>query len=86
MSRPEHLPQGNVRPRSFSRSVLENGNARCCAKSYQISSLYTKKLEEKNYTKIIAFDETAVWFDAVGSTTVDRVGVENVPIASTGHV
>ena len=27
MSRPEHLPQGNVRPRSFSQSVLENGNA-----------------------------------------------------------
>ena len=24
-----------------------------------------KKLEDKNYTKIIAFDETAVWFDAV---------------------
>ena len=43
--------------------------------------LYTqKKLEDKNYTKIIAFDETAVWFDAVGSTTVDRVGVEDVPI------
>jgi len=49
--------------------------------------LYTqKKLEDKNYTKIIVFDETAVWFDAVGSTTVDRVGVEDVPIASTGHV
>ena len=37
-----------------------------------------KKLEEKNYTKIIAFDETAVWFDAVGSTTVEKAGVEDV--------
>ena len=44
-----------------------------------------KKLELKNYTKKIAFDETAVWFDAVGSTTVDKGRVEDVPLTYTGH-
>ena len=43
--------------------------------------LYTKKkFAEKRYTKIIAFDETAVWFDAVGATTVDSVGVQDVTL------
>ena len=30
-------------------------------------------------------DETAVWFDMVGSTTVETRGVRSVPLKTTGH-
>ena len=42
-------------------------------------------LEEIKYQKVIAYDETACWFDAVGDTTVDKVGAKDVTMASTGH-
>jgi hypothetical protein len=48
--------------------------------------LYTKAtLEKTKYQKVHAFDETSVWFDSVGDTTVDKIGVEDVCLASTGH-
>ncbi|CAJ1059666.1 Pogo transposable element with KRAB domain [Xyrichtys novacula] len=34
---------------------------------------------------IIAMDETAVWFDMVGSTTVETRGTRSVPVKTTGH-
>ena len=48
--------------------------------------LYIRKvLEETKYQKVIAYDETACWFDAVGDTTVEKVGAQDVTMASTGH-
>ena len=48
--------------------------------------LYMRKIFEQNsYQKIIAYDETACWFDAVGDTTVEKVGAVDVTMASTGH-
>ncbi|KAL2102513.1 hypothetical protein ACEWY4_001681 [Coilia grayii] len=34
---------------------------------------------------IIAMDETAVWLDMVGSTTVDTRGARSIPLKTTGH-
>ena len=42
----------------------------------------TKKMPDR---VIIAMDETAVWFDMVGSTTVETRGVRSVPLKTTGH-
>ena len=36
-------------------------------------------------SSIIAADETSVWLDAVGGTTVDVVGKKEIAIATTGH-
>ena len=48
--------------------------------------LYVRKcFENNNYQKVIAYDETACWFDAVGDTTVEKVGAADVTMASTGH-
>ncbi|KAM4625025.1 uncharacterized protein ACJ7VT_003510 [Polymixia lowei] len=41
-----------------------------------------KKIQERD---IIAMKETAVWFDMVGSTTVDTRGARSVPLKTTGH-
>ena len=41
-----------------------------------------KQMEEKN---IIAMDETAVWFDMVGSTTLDTRNAHSVPLKTKGH-
>ena len=42
---------------------------------------------ESNYQKenIWAFDETAVWFDSVGATTVESKGKKEVELFTTGH-
>ncbi|KAL2091434.1 hypothetical protein ACEWY4_013697 [Coilia grayii] len=42
----------------------------------------TKKILDRD---IIAMDETAVWFDMVGSTTVDTRGARSIPLKTTGH-
>ncbi|KAL7382466.1 hypothetical protein ABVT39_022965 [Epinephelus coioides] len=42
----------------------------------------TKKIPDRD---IIAMDETAVWFDMVGSTTVETRGARSVPLKTTGH-
>lgn len=34
---------------------------------------------------ILAMDETAVWFDMVGETTVADKGAKSIPVKSTGH-
>ena len=34
---------------------------------------------------IIAMDETAVWFDMLSSTTVDKRGAKSVALKTTGH-
>ena len=48
--------------------------------------LYCKdKLETTSYSSIIAYDETAVWYDSVGNTTIEKVGKEDIALASTGH-
>ena len=50
--------------------------------------LYFRKLmTEKSYheEKIWAFDETAVWFDSVGNTTIEKVGSKEVEMFTTGH-
>ena len=48
--------------------------------------LYAKdKLENNQYSQIIAYDETAVWYDSVGNTTIEKIGKEDVALASTGH-
>ena len=50
--------------------------------------LYVRSLRiKKSYLPddIIAMDETAVWLDMPGETTVDLVGVKSVPIRTTGH-
>jgi hypothetical protein len=36
-------------------------------------------------SEIIAMDETAVWFDMVGETTVHSTGAKSISIKSTGH-
>lgn len=41
-----------------------------------------KKIQKKN---ILAMDETAMWSDMVGSTTVDLKGARSVPLKTTGH-
>lgn len=41
-----------------------------------------KKIQENNN---IAIDETAVWFDMLGTTTVEARGVHGVPLRTTGH-
>ena len=40
---------------------------------------------EMNLDSIYAMDETAVWFDACGSRTVDSVGAKSVSLTTTGH-
>ena len=51
--------------------------------------LYLKKYfaDHPAMTKssIFAMDETAVWFDSTGSRTVEVIGAQSVPLASTGH-
>ena len=51
--------------------------------------LYLKKYfaDHPAITKssIFAMDETAVWFDSTGSRTVEVIGAQSVPLASTGH-
>ena len=48
--------------------------------------MYAKdKLENNQYSQIIAYDETAVWYDSVGNTTIEKIGKEDVALASTGH-
>lgn len=50
--------------------------------------VYTRQIRKKhNYAlpEIIAADETAVWPDAVGNTTVEYRGEKTVGIRSTGH-
>ena len=47
-----------------------------------------RRLQQKfNYSpgSIIAMDETAVWSDMVGETTVDKTGRKRIPLKSTGH-
>ena len=34
---------------------------------------------------IVAMDETAIWPDSPGNSTIEFVGVKQVPIKSTGH-
>lgn len=49
---------------------------------------HTKNLRKKNKYKIsdiIGCDETPVWFEGIGSTTIDKSGVNDVSILSTGH-
>uniref|UniRef100_A0A673H0R0 HTH CENPB-type domain-containing protein n=1 Tax=Sinocyclocheilus rhinocerous TaxID=307959 RepID=A0A673H0R0_9TELE len=50
--------------------------------TYTTRIIKAKKIQPKN---IIAMDETAVWFDMVGSTTVDARGARSVPLKTTGH-
>ena len=50
--------------------------------------LYFRKLmSEKEYSEenIWAFDETAVWFDSVGNSTIEKIGAEEVEMFTTGH-
>ena len=50
--------------------------------------LYFRKLmTEKSYHEenIWAFGETAVWFDRVGNTTIEKVGSKEVKMFTTGH-
>ena len=51
--------------------------------------MYLRKYfaEHPTMTKanIFAMDETAVWFDSTSSRTVEVVGAQSVPLASTGH-
>ena len=50
--------------------------------------LYFRKLiTEKSYLEenIWAFDETAVWFDSVGNTTIEKTGSKEVEMFTTGH-
>ena len=44
-------------------------------------------MTEKSYHEenIWAFDETAVWFDSVGNTTIQKVGSKEVEMFTTGH-
>ena len=44
-------------------------------------------MTEKSYHEenIWAFDETAVWFDSVGNTTIEKVGSKEVEMFTTGH-
>lgn len=49
---------------------------------------YIRRLRlQLDYDKcdIIACDETPLWFEGVGSTTVNKSGAKEVPILSTGH-
>ena len=34
---------------------------------------------------IIAMDETAVWSDMISETTVDRIGLKDIPLKTSGH-
>ncbi|KAM3616613.1 uncharacterized protein V6R79_020854 [Siganus canaliculatus] len=47
-----------------------------------LTIIHIKKIQEGN---IIAMDETAVWFDMVGATTVDIRGARSVSLKTTGH-
>ena len=50
--------------------------------------LYVQSLRiKKQYSldQIIAMDETLVWLDKPGETTVDFVGNKSIPFKSTGH-
>ena len=46
-----------------------------------------KVIASKNIMErdIIAMDETAVWFDMLSSTTVDKRGAKSVALKTTGH-
>ncbi|GAA6087522.1 zinc finger protein 540-like [Tachysurus ichikawai] len=50
--------------------------------AYTTRIIKAKKIQPKY---IISMDETAVWFDMVGSTTVDARGACSVPLKTTGH-
>ena len=50
--------------------------------------LYLRRLVTANTFSssfIYAMDETPVWIEPVGSTSIDKKGVRDVPIKSTGH-
>ena len=46
-----------------------------------------KKFAIKKYEPehVFAMDETAVWHDSVGTTTVEPTGSKTVQLQSTGH-
>jgi hypothetical protein len=50
--------------------------------------LYTRSLRIKNdygLGNIYAMDETPVWLDMPGASTIEEIGVKSVPIRTTGH-
>ncbi len=50
--------------------------------TYTTQQTITKKIKNRD---VIAVDETAVWFDMVGSTTVEGRGACSVQLQTTGH-
>ena len=44
--------------------------------------MYEKEYSEEN---TCAFDETAVWFDTVGNSTIEKIGAHEVGMYTTGH-
>ena len=46
---------------------------------------YFEDHPDMNLDSIYAMDETAVWFDAGGSRTVETVGAKSVSLTTTGH-
>ena len=49
---------------------------------------YIRSMRIKNFygmADIYAMDETAVWLDMPGSTTVSEIGEKSIPIRTTGH-
>ena len=49
---------------------------------FSTKQIEAKKIQPKN---IIAMDETAVWFDMVGSSTVSERGARSICLKTTGH-
>ena len=61
-----------------------------CSKKYKLAmyAAQVRRLQQKfNYStrSIIAMDETAVWYDMVSETTVDKTGREDISLKSSGH-
>ena len=50
--------------------------------------MFVRKLRLKNLVQpsdIIAMDETAVWFDMIGNSTVEHKGARTIALKTTGH-
>lgn len=50
--------------------------------TYATRQTIAKKIKNRD---VIAMDETAVWFDMVGSTTAEERGARSVQLQTTGH-
>ena len=59
----------------------------CVQKVVNFITYLRKKISTNSFehSQIIAMDETPIWVEPVATSTIDTVGVKQVPIKSTRH-